>query len=406
MQKGSIKQNGKWWVLKYRGDVMKGGVLIKNKDLYENLAPIDRTHQPKNDGTAPDSVLALRDEFMTKRNVAKTGPQSIDTFQAYLESYLAAGKGPKGMWNHTTKTSNEKHYRTIKPHIPATLKLKDVTTPAIQKILQSLYDADKEKRAQSTYNNIKTLLSSACRTAVVNGLMPVNPVPDAFALQGKDADTHAYSLKEVHALVEAIKVENNPTEVEQALTTSKVVHAMRTAEAAFLVAMFTGLRPEEIKGLRWEDYRDGLLHVERAVVDRKLGDVKSKASRAPVPVIGIVKAALDSHLKHNSGDGYIFHKEGDSQTPVILDNYIRNHVRPILYRKGVEWHGMYAFRRGLVTVLNGMDGIEDRLVSHVLRHEITKNDVAGKHYIKRDVEKVRRALEKVEAKYKAAGKRR
>ena len=94
----------------------------------------------------------------------------------------------------------------VKAHVPATLNLKDVNTPAIQKILQSLYDADgDEKRAQSTYNNIKTLLSSACRTAVVNGLMSVNPVPDAFALQGEDADTHAYTLQEVRALVEAVR---------------------------------------------------------------------------------------------------------------------------------------------------------------------------------------------------------
>jgi len=31
MQKGSIKQNGNWWVLKYRGDVVKDGVVTRNK---------------------------------------------------------------------------------------------------------------------------------------------------------------------------------------------------------------------------------------------------------------------------------------------------------------------------------------------------------------------------------------
>ena len=201
-------------------------------------------------------------------------------------------------------------------------------------------------------------------------------------------------------------MENNPKELELALTTSKVEHALRTAEAAFIVATFTGLRTEEIKGLRWEDYRDGMLHISRAVVHRKVVKVKSRASAAPVPVVGIVKDALAKHLKSNSGDGYIFHKEDDSQTPVIFENYIRNHVRPLLDRKEIKWHGMHAFRRGLATVLNEIEGIDDRLISHVLRHEITKNDVAGKHYIKRDVVKVRRALEKVEALYKAAGRKR
>ncbi len=386
MQKGSIKQNGKWWVLKYRGDVVKDGVVFKNKDLYENLAPIDREHQPKKDGTAPDSVLALRDSFMARFNTEKTGPQSIDSFKAYLESYLAAGRGPEGLWRKVTKDSYIRDYNVIKPHIPDTLKLKDVDTPAVNRILQSLYQVDGDDlRAQTAYNNIKTFLSTAMRMAVGSGLIKSNPVTAAFPLKGNGADTYAYSLEEVRALINA--VDNH------------------TMEAAFAVAMFTGLRMEEIKGLRWEDYNGEVLNIRRTVVRGVVGEPKSAASKAPVPVVGVVKEVLAKHLELNSGDGYIFHSENDSQKPIIFENIIREHVIPTLETAKVEWHGMHAFRRGLATCLHSIGGISDRTVDHVLRHESEQSDVAARHYIKPDLKQIRRALERVEAMYKKKGKR-
>ena len=60
------------------------------------------------------------------------------------------------------------------------------------------------------------------------------------------------------------------------------------------VAMFTGLRMEELKGLRWEDYKtkDGILDIKRAVVEGEIKDVKTKSSKAPVPVVKIVRSEL------------------------------------------------------------------------------------------------------------------
>jgi integrase len=309
----------------------------------------------------------------------------MDSFKSYLESYLAGGKGPEGTWREITKKSYQRDYNTIKPHIPDTLKLKDLDTPAVNRILQALYEADGDDlRAQSAYNNVKTFLSTAMRMAVGSGLVKFNPVPEAFPLKGKDADTHAYSLEEVRKLVDVV---NSPV-----------------MEAAFVVATLTGLRTEEIKGLRWDDYDGKVLNVRRTVVHGVVGEPKSVASRASVPVVGVVKAALEKHLKLNSGDGYIFHAETDSQTPIIFENVIRRHVIPTLKTAGITWHGMHAFRRGLATTLNSIDGIGDRLISHILRHEIKKDDVAGSKYIKADLEKIRRALEQVETKYKATKK--
>jgi hypothetical protein len=79
------------------------------------------------------------------------------------------------------KASYTRDYKAINPFIPDTLKLKDVDAPAVNRILQALYEDDGDDlRAQSAYNNIKTFLSAAMRMAVGNGLVKVNPVTAAF----------------------------------------------------------------------------------------------------------------------------------------------------------------------------------------------------------------------------------
>ena len=218
------------------------------------------------------------------------------------------------------KGSYTRDYKAIHPFSPDTLKLKDVDTPAVNRILQALREDDGDDlRAQSAYNNIKTFLSTAMRMAVGNGLVKVNPVTAAFPLEGKDADTHAYTLEEVHALV---KTANNPT-----------------MEAVFIVAAFTGMRMEEIKGLRWEDYKNGILEVKRTLVHGVVDGPKSAASDAPVPVVGVVKEALAKHLKQNRVDGDIFRAEYDSQTPAIFET-----------RVGTNREGFLNFQRRLPLV--------------------------------------------------------
>jgi integrase len=93
-------------------------------------------------------------------------------------------------------------------------------------------------------------------------------------MSGNDSSTHAYILSEVKRLMAVIKLGEDDWR-----------HTMR---AAFMVALFTGLRLEEIKGLRWEDYdkKGQLLHVRRSVVNHQIvEDTKTKASAAPVPVV-------------------------------------------------------------------------------------------------------------------------
>ncbi|HUL16384.1 MAG TPA: hypothetical protein VLV88_10330, partial [Terriglobales bacterium] len=118
MQRGSIKQHGNYWVLKYRETVVKDGVRVR-KDSYRKLAPIDRNHQPKQDGTAPDSVRALADVELAPLNAGLREPQSADSLLSFLESFLAKGEGGRGRkLQHATVGAYQDMFKILLPHLP------------------------------------------------------------------------------------------------------------------------------------------------------------------------------------------------------------------------------------------------------------------------------------------------
>jgi integrase len=375
MQRGSIRKNGNFWWLKYKVREVAGGV-ESWKDRYHKLAPIDHQHQTK------ASVQAEADVFLAKYNVDTVRPESGDLVVTYLEGFLAKGIGGRGgALSKNTLRTYRTSFNLCKPHF-GNMQLRKVRTPEINEVLRKVQAdfADEDGLAQTTYYNLKTFLSSAFRDAVGHGLIDSNPVRDAINIRGNKTDTYAYSLKETKAIIAAL--EGKPI-----------------AQDAVMVFALTGLRMEEVKGLKWIDYDEKvrLLNVQRAVVNGEIVDVKTLHSKAPVPVVKTVAKTLAAHRAANSGDGYIFH--GDTGEPMRFENMARRDIIPTLEEKGIKWHGFHAFRRGLTTVMKDMDGIADSTYADIMRH--APEGTTQKHYAKPSLRKMRAALEKVEAQYLA-----
>jgi integrase len=387
MQNGSIRISGKWWYLKVRENVIENGQSVR-KPMYHKLAPVAQ-YRPSSNGEPPPAVRAMADEKLAPINAGKREGLSADSFKSFLESYLQTGVGIDGRpVRKVTLKSYRRDYQVIADLIPD-IQLRNVRTPDINRLFKALIAKDgNEVRATSSYRNVRSFLSGAFRAAVGDGLADFNPVRDAMTLTGKDADTHKYTLPEVKQLMKAINLEDEKSKDDWK-------HTMR---AAFTVALFTGLRMEEIKGLRWEDYdkKEQLLHVRRTVVNHQIvEDTKTKGSAAPVPVVKTVAKELEAHLKRNSGDGFIFHKE-DPQAPIIFEKIVRGEVHPACQAAGIEFHGFHALRRGLNTAMKDM-GIDYTLRADIMRHE--PHTVTDLHYGRASVKQMRAALEKIEAAY-------
>jgi integrase len=387
MQNGSIRISGKWWYLKVRENVIENGQSVR-KPMYHKLAPVSQ-YRASSNGEPPPAVRAMADEKLAPINAGKREGLSADSFKSFLESYLQAGVGGDGRpVRKVTLKTYRRDYRVIADLIPD-IQLRNVRTPDINRLFKALIAKDgDEVRATSAYRNVRNFLSGAFRAAVGDGLADFNPVRDAMTITGNDADTHAHTLPEVKQLMKVIKLEDEKSGDDWQ-------HTMR---AAFMVALFTGLRLEEIKGLRWEDYdrQQQLLNIRRTVVNHQIvEDTKTKASAAPVPVVKTVAKELEAHLKRNSGDGFIFHKV-DPQSPIIFEHIVLTKVHPACTAAGIKFHGFHALRRGLDTAMKDL-GTDYSLRADIMRHK--PRNVTDKHYGRASVKQMRAVLERMEAAY-------
>ena len=115
--------------------------------------------------------------------------------------------------------------------------------------------------------------------------------------------------------------------------------------------------------------------MRRAVRASQVNETKTKASAASVPVLPVLKKALDEHKKRSLGE-FIF--SGGTVGRVVPMNLTRRTIIPTLAKAKIPWHGWNGFRRGLATNLNNL-GVDDSVIQAILRHASVA--VTQKHYI-------------------------
>jgi hypothetical protein len=143
MQRGAIKRHGKFWVLKYREDVLQNGVRVR-KETYKKLAPISREHQTR------ESVQPLADLILAPLNAKTSQPTSVDSVLSFLESFIAKGEGGRGRkLQHTTIGSYQDMFKILQPHLPD-MELRRVRTPDIDRLLQQVAESEERKPPTAT----------------------------------------------------------------------------------------------------------------------------------------------------------------------------------------------------------------------------------------------------------------
>jgi integrase len=334
VQKGTIQLIGNCWLLRYRQPVLVDGRVVM-KARAKKLATYCREYRTE------ESVRPKADLILAPINAKTARPESdqrVADFIAYVylehcqqNLKLSTVKGYKDMW------------RLVQPHLDG-LRLRDTRTSDIDRLMRAV--ASQKQRAHTTHRNLKSFLSGAFRFAKRNDLITDNPVRDSVVPKGKPAgETHAYALEEIVAFLAALD---------------------EPARTAVIVTAFSGLRVSEVKGLRWEDLTDDAIAVRRSVWCGHVSDTKTLRSRAPVPMVPLVKRALEEHSKRQPlGNGWIF--EGATGSPLRLENLVRRAIKPALTKAGLQWHGWHAFRRGVGTNLN-MLGFDDKTIQTILRH--------------------------------------
>jgi len=292
-------------------------------------------------------------------------------------------RGYKGIWSALQAHTQIGRIRT-----------RMVRTPHVQAALDALAAAKHPSKASLA--RVKSFLTQVFSEAIRRGFRDTdhNPVRDTKLPHGKaPEETYAYSLAETRQVLNLLPP---------------------CASTICAVGAFAGLRRGEIFGLQWQDLDEkaGILHIRREVTFDKRGrmvvtEPKTESSKAPLPVIAPLAAALKSWKAAQSAiaeGSWMFpasfvraeHPEGVldvlGQTPINPGNFDRDQVTPTLKKAGVTWRGFHSFRRGLPTNLHVLV-VQDIDIQQILRHSSV--DVTRDCYIKAVSATAKTNLEKI-----------
>ncbi|MBZ5679194.1 MAG: hypothetical protein LAO24_03700 [Acidobacteriia bacterium] len=237
-----------------------------------------------------------------------------------------------------TKASTIHGYKKIwEGHFAAAfagLNLKDYQTHHATRFLTALAE---RRLGVRTIAHIRSLASGMFRHALRLKRIQVNPWRDAGSLTAakKPEATQAYTLEQAEA-------------ISNALTDCP------PAQLVFCFAAFMGLRPGEISALKWQDIDDDWIHIRRSAWRGIVGTTKTEESVASVPLIEPVKSMLETWRQSCAGQWLFPSNRADR--PLNLSQYAQRVIAPVLKKKGIQWHGLYAGRRSAATLLVQLTG--------------------------------------------------
>jgi integrase len=119
--------------------------------------------------------------------------------------------------------------------------------------------------------------------------------------------------------------------------------------------------------LKWSDYDGKTISVARKKWRGHIGQLKTEAREARVPVAPILQKILEKYRSNKNfppvEEGWMFYGQKEKK-PIDIDNLSRREIPQFI---NGAWFGWHAFRRGLGTRLNEM-GVDDSDIQSILRH--------------------------------------
>jgi integrase len=385
-QKGGLRLRSGWFLIQFYKTILVDGVPIRkrvSKKLVKETKGVYEFEHRRGGGVEPSGALKLKmQEFMKKVNTGEGleedrqrehGPSPItDFWDAVYLPYI------KENLRHSTVKSYEKLWELrLKNHFAeGRYAFPNYRTSYGTAYLTEL----KKKLGKRSLDHVRSLMSGIFTHAINLGNYGIesNPIHNLKIL-GKvrqPEDTEFYSLEEAEDIVSAL--------VDRV-----------DAQLMFSLGFFLGLRPSEIRGLKWSDVDEDFLHLRRGVVMGKVGELKTKDSARSVPLIQPVRGLIGlwRQKSGNPSDGFIF--SNGEKNPIDLYKFAEKVIVKKLEEKQKElrakaleheaqklrWKSFHAARRGAATVLTHLTE-SPRAAAQLLGHRSMAVTMA--HYDKQD----------------------
>lgn len=122
----------------------------------------------------------------------------------------------------------------------------------------------------------------------------------------------------------------------------------------------TGVRIGEAVGIKWSDFEGDVLHIQRRIYQRKVGEPKTRSANRYIPI----PAALLTRLQTLGTGDWVFRTTAGS--PLDPKNAMNRYVRPAATKLGIVLGGWHSFRHAFSTQL--LKKYPVKVVSEILGH--------------------------------------
>jgi len=263
-----------------------------------------------------DKAREKLDELLSNADASK--PEKI-TVATMLDQWFEYQK--QNIKPATTKRYREVIRIYVKPAF-GHIKLRTLTAYNVQQQYSKWLASGV---SPNTINHIHTVLSSAYKRAAKWQLAPYNIIQDVDAPRIKRNEVEVFTPDEVQALLSEAKYS--------------------PLEAAFVLALSTGMRGGEILALQPHDHHNGKLDIRRTLVNNStsIGTPKSNNSRRTIQLPAIARDALERHLSENNG-GVNWMFPSKAGTVLFYHNFLRFHWKPLTERAVIPYCSFHTSR--------------------------------------------------------------
>jgi len=300
MQRGSLK------VINFRG------VKVWRLQWRENGRPRTRILGRYANMTR-DQAEAERKKTLAPLNArAESTTVSAVTLIRFVEDDYLTAKAR--VWKQSTRDTTEQIVRDHILHHFASRALPSLSRKELQAHLDHMAATG---LSRSVVDHVRWQLVAIFDMALSDGLVTVNPATALVTPRCKDAG------------------EKRTTSLD-AMTKAEMVLDVRERLIVHL-AVYHGMRPGEIAGLRVGDTVDGTVRVVRRIYRGVVDVPKSRKSRRPIPMMARTKKLLEQWvelLPDTKSEAWLFPSE-NGRTPISYSNVYRRNIRPALAKVGL-----------------------------------------------------------------------
>ncbi len=349
-----ISSSGKKiWVFRWRVTLPDGRRVMRKRVV----GTLEQYHS-KN--AAENAARVFRMDLLDQGAAALTTITMLDLVAHYREHELV-DRGEEGKAYSTRDRCESVLDTWVLPGWERT-PITDIRTVAVEQWLRSIL------RAKGTKAKIRNTMSGLFNHAIRWGFVKHNPITGPVRGSG---------------VRQSAKRERIPVVLEAA-EFQRLLGKLGLRERVMVwVSMTTGLRRGELAGLKWCDvsFEKLTINLVRSVVDQKIGNVKTEASKKPIPIDPYVAEDLLAWYratKYAKSEDYVFATDAKragkkrGKQPLWLAKVMQYHIQPAARKAGIDknlaWH---TFRHTYTTLLHA-NGEDVKVVQELLRHGSAK----------------------------------